>query len=137
MKTFAGGFICNKPELQITELSMMHLSNACVFLHGMDAKSDDAVQDLLKFADDVFLGIENADFDTKRRTMAMLKIDVVVKDKRFYVESVAGQWEGSIRKLPRSRGISKAKEGDDSDLRLPAQSLLVFRFHAGLRLLVG
>ncbi|MBL6961163.1 MAG: recombinase family protein [Anaerolineales bacterium] len=138
----AAGIVANKLKQNMEEVDKRYeaLIERQEFLEeDLDKTNltDDAVQDLLKFADDVFLGIENADFDTKRRTMAMLKIDVIVKDKRFYVESVAGQWEGSIRKLPRSRGISKAEEGDDSDLRLQEQIPPEWCFHARPRLPVG
>ena len=99
--------------------------------------TDEAVDDLLQFAEDAFLGIENADFETKRRTLEMLQVVVTIKDKRFYVNSIAGTWEGEIRKLPRSRGVSQPekeeKEGVETDLHLPKQSLLGCRFLAGLR----
>jgi site-specific DNA recombinase len=118
---YASGIVAAKLKQNIEEIDKRYeaLVERQEFLEEDLSKkllTDEAVQDLLIFADDVFLGIENADFDTKRRTMQMLKIKVTVKDKRFYVDSLAGQWEGTIRKLPRSRGISKVEEGVDSAL---------------------
>ncbi|MBT3316036.1 MAG: recombinase family protein [Anaerolineae bacterium] len=78
--------------------------------------TDEAVDDLLQFAEDAFLGIENADFETKRRTLEMLQVVVTIKEKRFYVNSIAGTWEGNIRRLPGSRGVSNPKEMMETDL---------------------
>lgn len=138
----ASGIVAEKLKQRIEEVDKRYeaLVGRQEFLEEDLSKTkltDEAVQDLLKFADDVFLGIENADFDTKRRTMEMLKIKVTVKDKMFYVDSVAGHWEGNIRKLPRSRGISSEKDRTDSDLHLPEQIPLEWRFHARPRLPVG
>ena len=118
----ASGIVADKLKQNMEEVDKRYeaLIERQEFLEedlGKTNLTDEAVQDLLKFADDVFLGIENADFDTKRRTMEMLKIEVTVKGKMFYVDSVAGHWEGSIRKLPGSRGISSEKDSTDSDLR--------------------
>jgi hypothetical protein len=68
---------------------------------GAQRLTDAAAQDLLAFADDVRLGMENADYRTKRANLEALKLSVVVRDGRFYVTSIAGTGEGEIRKLPR------------------------------------
>ncbi len=59
--------------------------------------TDDAVQQVLDFAADVRVGIQNADFQTKRRNLELLEVHVTVNEGHFEVESLAGHWEGQIR----------------------------------------
>jgi site-specific DNA recombinase len=61
-----------------------------------------AIYEALEFAQDVRIGIENADFETKRRNLETLQVEVTVKDGWYYVKSLAGEWKGEIRKLPKA-----------------------------------
>ena len=64
--------------------------------------TDSAIQKIMEFAEDVFIGIENADFGTKRRILEMLDTRVVVDSGRYEMESIAGRWDGEIRKIKRN-----------------------------------
>ncbi len=76
----------HRDELQL-EVSQVRLTDA-------------AIDDAIRFAEDVRLGIENADFETKRRHLEILQVRTTVKDGRYYVNCLAGEWDGEIRKLP-------------------------------------
>ena len=62
--------------------------------------TDSAIQELVEFAQDVFVGIQNADFQTKRRNLEMLKVRVQITNGKFKIECLAGEFTGEIRKLP-------------------------------------
>jgi capsid protein len=68
-----------------------------------------AIEGLVQFAQDVFVGIKEADFQTKRRNLEVLRVRVVVDGGKFTIESLAGKITGEIRKLPIVR-----KPGDGS-----------------------
>ena len=63
--------------------------------------SDSTLEEALQFAEDVRAGIENADYEAKRRILGLLQVQVVISDKRFSVTSLAGAWDGEIRALPK------------------------------------
>lgn len=73
--------------------------------------TDQAIQDLVNYAQDVFTGIENADFYTKRRILEMLQVQIQVHAGEFTMLSLAGKSSGTIRKLPKA-----TSSGFDSDL---------------------
>lgn len=77
----------------------------------------------MEFAEDVFIGIENADFETKRGILEMLDISVVVNSGRYKMESIAGKWDGDIRKIKRN-----SKVGIANDLHSREQDLPEFHF---------
>src|SRR5258706_4521376 len=56
--------------------------------------TDNAIQELVEFAQDVFVGIENADFETKRRNLEMLKIQVEINNRSFTLTSLASAITG-------------------------------------------
>jgi len=89
--------LCKRQRKLTAELSATTLTEA-------------AIQDAIRFAEDVRVGIENADYETKRYNLETLKIQVTVQDGRYHVESLIGDWEGEIRKLPRAS--RKSKGGD-------------------------
>jgi len=62
--------------------------------------TDNAIQEFVEFAQDVFVGIQNADFQTKRRNLEMLKVHVQITNGKFKIECLAGEFTGEIRKLP-------------------------------------
>lgn len=66
--------------------------------------TDDAIQGVIEFAQDVFVGKENADFHVKRRNLEILNVQVVVDNGRFTIYSSAGEISGEIRKLPKATG---------------------------------
>ena len=55
-----------------------------------------AIQDALQFAENVRLGTENADYETKRRTFELLMVKVIVDGRCFTVSSFLGEWAGDI-----------------------------------------
>ena len=63
--------------------------------------ADAAIYEALEFAEDVRIGIETADFETKRRNLETLQAEVVVVNGGNRVRYLAGEWEGEIRKLPK------------------------------------
>lgn len=63
--------------------------------------TDNVIQDALQFAQDIRTGIENADYETKRRNLELLQVKVPVDGRQFYVTSLAGAWGGEIWKLPK------------------------------------
>ena len=60
--------------------------------------TDDAIGRIVQFAEDVRAGMENADYQTARHILEVLKVEVIIKDRRFYVTSLAGEWDGDISK---------------------------------------
>jgi len=80
--------LCQRREILKSELNGTRLT-------------DSAIQELVEFAQDVFVGIENADFQTKRRNLEMLKVRVEVNKGKFLINSLAGQITGEIRTLPK------------------------------------
>ena len=102
-----------------TELSVMRLTNS-------------AVQDLIEFAQIVFVGIENADFQTKRRNLELLKIRIEITQGCFTINSLAGKISGEVRKLPIA-----TKSGIVPDLHSPGTTPRGWRSHAGIPPLGG
>ena len=94
--------------------------------------TDAAIQEILEFAEDVFAGIENADFNTKRRNLEMLDVKVVVDSGKYRIESIAGKWEGEVRKIKRN-----SKVGTVNDCNSPELGHPVFHFHADILPLRG
>ncbi len=103
--------LCKRQGTLQTELSVTQLT-------------DDAIQGVIEFAQDVFVGKENADFQVKRRNLEILKVQVVVDQGRFTIYSSAGEISGEIRKLPKatrwggSGGGSTTNDGGVTNLRL-------------------
>jgi len=62
--------------------------------------TDSAIEGLVQFAQDVFVGIKQADFQTKRRNLEALQVRVVVDNGKFRIVSLAGKISGEIRKIP-------------------------------------
>jgi site-specific DNA recombinase len=81
--------LCKRQQALQAELSVTQLT-------------DDAIQGLIEFAQDVFVGKENADFQTKRRNLEMLNVQVEIDNGTFKVDSLAGPISGEIRKLERT-----------------------------------
>lgn len=79
--------LCKRREELLTGLSGAKLT-------------DGAIQGFLEFAKDVSVGIENADFQTKRSNLEMLKVKVQIHEGRFRIDCLAGKATGEIRKLP-------------------------------------
>jgi site-specific DNA recombinase len=82
--------LCNRRDELLADVSETRLT-------------DLAIQEIMDFAKDVFVGIENADFETKRRNLEMLNVRILVSEGRFRIDSIAGQWEGEIRKIKPKR----------------------------------
>jgi hypothetical protein len=72
---------------------------------------DSAIQELVEFAQDVFVGIENADFQTRRHILEMLKVQVEINKNYFTINCLAGKISGEIRKLPNLHLQDKAPRG--------------------------
>lgn len=107
--------LCKRQGTLQTELSATQLT-------------DDAIQGVIDFAQDVFVGKENADFHVKRRNLEILNVQVVVDNGRFTIYSAAGEISGEIRKLPKatgggSSGGSIVNDGGVTNLRSPERSL--------------
>lgn len=97
--------LCHRRDTLQAELSVTLLTN-------------DAIQEMVEFAQDVFVGIENADFQTKRRNLEMLKVQVVVDNGKFTIYSLAGKISGEIRKLPKApRGHGSSGGGGVTNSR--------------------
>lgn len=79
--------LCQRRKTLQSELSVTRLT-------------DNAIQELVEFAQDVFAGIENADFQTKRRNIELLNVQVEVDQSHFTINSMAGKISGEIRKMP-------------------------------------
>lgn len=105
--------LCQRRGTLQTELSATRLT-------------DGAIQELVEFAQDVFVGIENADFETRRRNLEMLKVQVEIDNGCFTINSLAGQITGTIRKLPIA-----TKPGIVSDSRSQGKALRGCRFPEG------
>jgi hypothetical protein len=90
--------------------------------------TDTAIECLVQFAQDVFVGIKEADFRTKRRNLEVLQIRVVVDSGKFTIESLAGKITGEIRKLPI---VKKPGGGSVTNSRSPAPASRGYRFPAG------
>jgi site-specific DNA recombinase len=110
--------LCKRKEILQAGLSVTQLT-------------DDAIQGLVEFAQDVFVGIENSDFQVKRRNLEMLKVQVVVDNGTFTINSLAGKIKGEIRKLPKApRGGSGG--GGVTNLRSQDKAPRGFRFHGDI-----
>jgi len=100
--------LCKRRETLQRELSVTQLT-------------DNAILELVEFAKDVFVGTENADFNTKRRNLEMLKVRVEVGNGKFKMNCLAGEISGEIRKLPKApRGRGGSDIGGVTNLHLPA-----------------
>ncbi|HMN13296.1 MAG TPA: recombinase family protein [Bellilinea sp.] len=108
--------LCKRQGTLQTELSVTQLT-------------DDAIQGVIDFAQDVFVGKENADFHVKRRNLEILNVQVVVDNGTFTIYSSAGEISGEIRKLPKatrwggSGGGSTTNDGGVTNLRSLKRSL--------------
>jgi len=102
--------LCERRDTLQSEVSVVRLT-------------DSAIQEVMEFAEDVFTGIENADFETKRRILEMLDMSVVANSGRYKMESIAGKGYAEIRKIRRN-----SKVGTANDLRSPKSGLPELRF---------
>jgi hypothetical protein len=91
--------------------------------------TDSAIQELVEFAQDVFVGIESADFQTKRRNLEMLELQVKINYSPFAINSLAGHITREIRKLPIA-----TKSGILPDLPIQDRTPLEFHFPGWLLL---
>jgi len=89
--------LCKRRDTLQEQVSVMRLT-------------DSAIQGVLQFAEDVFTGIENASFETKRRNLEMLDVQVVVDSGRYVMESIAGKWDSEIRKIKRKSNVGIAND---------------------------
>lgn len=112
--------LCQRPQTLQTELSVTRLT-------------DSAIQELVEFAQDVFVGVENADFQTKRRNLEMLKVQVEVGEGKFRIDCLAGEISGEIRKLPKA---TKSGVGSVTDSHLQVQHNYHFQISPSLVLLL-
>lgn len=96
--------LCKRQGALQTELSVTQLT-------------DGAIQGVIEFAQDVFVGKENADFHVKRRNLEILKVQVVVDKGRFTIYSAAGEISGEIRKLPKATRWGGPGGGGVTNLR--------------------
>ena len=62
-------------------------------------KTFESFNNVIDFAQDVQMGIENADYDTTRRLLEILEVKVFTKERGFYITSLVGRREGKIRKI--------------------------------------
>jgi len=103
--------LCKRQGTLQTELSVTQLT-------------DDAIQGVIEFAQDVFVGKENADFHVKRRNLEILNVQVVVDNGRFTIYSSAGEISGEIRKLPKATRWGGPSGGAVTSLRCIRAALL-------------
>lgn len=103
--------LCKRQGALQTELSVTQLT-------------DGAIQGVIEFAQDVFVGKENADVHVKRRNLEILKVQVVVDKGRFTIYSAAGEISGEIRKLPKATRWGGPGGGGVTNLRSPEPSPL-------------
>ena len=47
------------------------------------------------------MGIQNADYDAKRRILESLGVAVTIKEGRYYITCVIGKADGDTRKISR------------------------------------
>jgi site-specific DNA recombinase len=87
--------LCNRRDILRGELSEIRLT-------------DDTIRNAIIFAQDINAGIQNADFETKRKNLDLLQVKVTIKGKHFFVKSLLGEWDGEIRKLPRKSNVAIA-----------------------------
>ena len=59
--------------------------------------TEDALSEILQYARDVRVGVQNADYDTKRRILETLDVKIKVKDGRYFIKCILGETEGKIR----------------------------------------
>lgn len=67
---------------------------------GAARLTEETIQEAIQFAEDVRVGIENADYETKRRNLELLRVKVIVDGGKFIVNSLIGEWEGEIDPSP-------------------------------------
>lgn len=101
----ASGLVAKSLEQNMNEVNMRYdaLCQRRVTLQtglSVTCLTDSAIQDLIEFSQDVFVGIENADFKTKRRNLELLKIRIEINQGCFTINSLAGKISGEVRKLP-------------------------------------
>ena len=101
----ASGLVAKSLEQNMNEVNMRYdaLCQRRVTLQtglSVTRLTDSAIQDMIEFAQDVFVGIENADFQTKRRNLELLKIRIEINQGCFTINSLAGKISGEVRKLP-------------------------------------
>jgi site-specific DNA recombinase len=102
----ASGFVAKSLELNMNEVNSRYdaLCKRREVLKadlGATRLINSAIQELVEFAQDVFVGTVNTDFQTKRRYLELLKVRVEVEKKRFSINSLVGQITGEIRTLPK------------------------------------
>jgi site-specific DNA recombinase len=83
--------LCERRDRLQDEVSVMRLT-------------DSAIQKVMEFAEDAFMGIENANFESKRHTLEVLNVSIVVNGSKYKMESLAGEWKGEIRKTTCNSG---------------------------------
>ena len=97
----ATGLVAKSLEQNMSEVDQRY-DALCHRLDTLQAELDvtlltnDAIQEMVEFVQDVFFGIENAGFQTKRRNLEMLKVQVIVDNGKFTIYSLAGKISGAI-----------------------------------------
>jgi hypothetical protein len=73
--------------------------------------TDTVIGELPQVVQDISIGIENTDFETKRCNLQLLKVGVTVDKGIFTINCIVGVISGELRKLPKA-----LKDGIASDL---------------------
>ncbi|MBM3130129.1 MAG: hypothetical protein FJ009_16080 [Chloroflexi bacterium] len=68
---------------------------------GARRLTDDAVAEIMQYARDIQEGIQNADYDAKRRILESLGVLVRIKEGQYSIDCVLGHVEGTIRRVGR------------------------------------
>ena len=66
---------------------------------------DDSIETIGQFAEDVRTGMDNPDFDCKRRILERLRVKVTVVAGRYHIECVVGETEGPIRDVTKPPAV--------------------------------
>ena len=63
--------------------------------------TDDRIETIMQFADDLAEGIDNADFNKKRYTLETLGVVVTVTPGKYHIDTILGSADGVISQVGR------------------------------------
>ena len=70
--------------------------------------TDDVITDIVQYAKDVREGVDNANWDDKRKMLEALGVKVKLQEQHFYAKCILGEWDQEVLSLRAYRDLSSS-----------------------------
>ncbi|MCL5951136.1 MAG: recombinase family protein [Chloroflexi bacterium] len=107
------GLVAQNYRKQIEEINELHRKQVkrCEELRAEltdQVLNDEAIELIMQYARDVKEGMQDLTFDGKRRVLEWLRVQITIKEDRYYLTCLLGSTDKPVRRPPRKRPGKKA-----------------------------